>query len=114
MRLLFMFINGVILDNALILRLAFLIIPSKCSLKLSLLLTLIPNSFSQLVFLISKGPICIDAFSFLLMIRSHLTWFTFNWLSANHLNKLTQTVSSLLITSSIYQLKHKVCYREHN
>ena len=45
MRPLLMIIIGVILDNALILRLAFLIIPSKCSLKLTLLSTLIPNSF---------------------------------------------------------------------
>ena len=45
MRLLLMLMIGVILGNALILRLAFLAIPSKCSLKLSLLSTLIPNSF---------------------------------------------------------------------
>ena len=45
MRLLLLLMNGVILDNTLVLRLAFLIIPSKCSLKLSLLPTLIPNSF---------------------------------------------------------------------
>ena len=45
MRLLLMIINGVILDNVLILRLAFLIIPSKCALKLALLSTLITNSF---------------------------------------------------------------------
>ena len=57
MHLLLMFMNGVILDNALILRLAFLIISPKCLLKLSLLSTLIPNSFSQLVF---KGPIYTD------------------------------------------------------
>ena len=53
MRLLLMFINGII-DNALILRLALLVIPSKRSLKLSLLSTLIPSSSSQLVFLFRK------------------------------------------------------------
>ena len=71
------------------------------TLKLSLLSTLIPNSFSQLVFLISKGSICFDIFSFLLTSTWHLSWFAFIWLSANHLNNLTETVSSLLITSSI-------------
>ena len=42
---LFIFMNGDISDNALILRLTFLIIGPKCSWKLSLLSTLIPNSF---------------------------------------------------------------------
>ena len=101
MHLLLMFINGVILENALTLRLAFLIIPSNCSLKLSLLSTLIHNSFLQLLFLVLKESICIDIFSFLLTITWHLSWFAFIWLSANHLNNLTEAVSSLLITSTI-------------
>ena len=42
--------KGKILDKALTLRLAFLIIPSRCSLKLSLLSTLMPSSFSQVLF----------------------------------------------------------------
>ena len=66
MLLLVMFMIGVILDNALILRRAFLIMPSTCSLKFNLVSTLIPNRFLQLVFLISKGPINTYTFSFLL------------------------------------------------
>ena len=59
-----MFMNGVILDSALILRLALLIIPSKCSLKWSLLSNFIPDCFSQMVILISKGPIYTDTSNF--------------------------------------------------
>ena len=88
------FINGLILDNALILRLAFLIVPSKCSLKLSLLSTVIHNSFPQLLFLRTNMP------RYILIFTNNQMTFILVYL---HLVicKQSETVSSLLITSSI-------------
>ena len=49
-RLFVKYMNGKVLDEALTIRLAFLIIPSRYPLKLSLLSILTPSSFSQMLF----------------------------------------------------------------
>ena len=91
-----------IVDKALTLRNAFLIIPSRCSLKLSLLSTLTPSSFSQVLFSIFIFPIFRFMQLCLLVIRWHLSLFAFIWLSRNHLNKSMGSSSSDLITSSMH------------
>ena len=70
---------------------AFLIIPSRCSLKLSFLSTLTPTSFLQVLFSIFIFPIFEIHTTLFTYDRWHLSLFAFIWLSRNHLNKLTES-----------------------
>ena len=73
-----------------------------CSLKVSLSSILIPSNFSQLLLLISVSPVFTVALSLLFRIRRHLYLLALIWLLENHLNKLTESFSKVLITLSIF------------
>ena len=66
MRLLFIFIKGAILANALIFLLAFLHISETRQLNVSLLSILTPNNFSQSLFSTENSPVSIFVFSLVL------------------------------------------------
>ena len=80
---------------------AFFIIPSSSLLKLSFLSTLTLSSYLQVLILIFIFPIFRFIQLCLLVIRRHLLQFTFIWMFTNNLNKLMESSSTVLMTSSM-------------
>ena len=83
-----MLMYGLILASALIFRLAFLNKFDTWLLKVSLQLTLIPKSFSHLLFTILKSPIFILTSFLMLASNWHLSALLLKRLSLNYLNKV--------------------------
>ena len=96
-----MLMYGLILASALIFRLAFLNKFDTWLLKVSLQLTLIPKSFSHLLFTVLKSPIFILTSFLILTSNWHLSALLLKRLSPNYLNKVFETFSKEAVTSTI-------------
>ena len=101
MRLLFIFVKGDILANALIFVLAFLHMSETLQSNVSSLSILTSNNFSQSLFSLGNSLIFIFAFSSVLTIKCHLSGLPLNKLSLNHFSKLLDAFSRESIKSSI-------------